>query len=330
VYSTCLYCTRDLGRNDVLETLPVGRRIAFDADQGRLWVVCRRCEKWNLVPFDTRLETIDACERFFAEAKVRFSTGNIGIARLREGLELVRIGSAQRPEFAAWRYGDQFGRRRIRAATATAAATVGVVAFVHFGHLLGLTVGATPMLFQWSALGYSRHRVAIRHVDERGTSGSLTAFDAQKTAISRVGESGWRIVAQMRAITAGGFVAPWNRPESVELDGPVATQFLGKVLPRLNGWGASRRGVRDAVEILGDDPGIAPIVHRQIHMSHDGIATIKHLNAPVRLALEMSAHEETERTALAGELKLLERQWREADRLAKITDEMVVQGGDGG
>jgi hypothetical protein len=27
MYSTCLYCHRDMGRNDVLDTLPVGRRI---------------------------------------------------------------------------------------------------------------------------------------------------------------------------------------------------------------------------------------------------------------------------------------------------------------
>src|SRR5207237_2829342 len=36
------------------------------------------------------------------------------LARLSEGLELVRVGPALRPEFAAWRYGDQFGRRRRR------------------------------------------------------------------------------------------------------------------------------------------------------------------------------------------------------------------------
>ncbi len=46
---------------------------------------------------------------------MRASTDNIGLARLHEGLELVRIGRPQRPEFAAWRYGDQFGRRRKRA-----------------------------------------------------------------------------------------------------------------------------------------------------------------------------------------------------------------------
>ncbi len=39
------------------------------------------------------------------------STDNIGLARLREGLELVRIGEPQRPEFAAlesaWREAEQ-------------------------------------------------------------------------------------------------------------------------------------------------------------------------------------------------------------------------------
>jgi len=44
---------------------------------------------------------------------VRASTDNIGIARHPEGLELVRIGKPLRPEFAAWRYGDQFGRRKM-------------------------------------------------------------------------------------------------------------------------------------------------------------------------------------------------------------------------
>lgn len=36
MYSTCLFCNTRLGANDVLEQLPVGRRIAFDARAGRL------------------------------------------------------------------------------------------------------------------------------------------------------------------------------------------------------------------------------------------------------------------------------------------------------
>ena len=97
MYSTCLFCTKDLGTNEVIETLPIGRRLAFDAAQGRLWVVCRHCAKWNLVPFDSRLESIDACERLFRDTPTRYSTDNIGLARVKEGLELVRIGPAIRP-----------------------------------------------------------------------------------------------------------------------------------------------------------------------------------------------------------------------------------------
>src|SRR5690606_25239676 len=101
-----------LGTNRVLETLPIGRRVAFDSRVGRLWVICRRCGKWNLVPFDTRLESIDTCEQVYRETATRYSTGEIGLARHREGLELIRIGPAMRPEFVAWRYGEQYRRRR--------------------------------------------------------------------------------------------------------------------------------------------------------------------------------------------------------------------------
>ena len=114
MYSTCLLCADSLGTNAVLETLPVGRRLAFDPAKGRLWVVCPGCARWNLVPFDNRLEAIDECERCFRDTRVRFSTGTIGMARMPDGTELVRIGEALRPEFAAWRYGRELLRRRRR------------------------------------------------------------------------------------------------------------------------------------------------------------------------------------------------------------------------
>jgi hypothetical protein len=112
MYTTCLFCNGELGRNECIEHFPVGRRLAFDAARGRLWVVCRRCERWNLTPLEERWEAIEECEREFAGTRLRVSTDQIGLARLKEGLELVRIGEPQRPEMAAWRYGDQFGRRR--------------------------------------------------------------------------------------------------------------------------------------------------------------------------------------------------------------------------
>jgi hypothetical protein len=49
-----MFCNRALGENQVVEHFPVGRRLAFDAEKGRLWVVCRRCERWNLSPIEER------------------------------------------------------------------------------------------------------------------------------------------------------------------------------------------------------------------------------------------------------------------------------------
>jgi hypothetical protein len=48
------------------------------------------------------------------------------------------------------------------------------------------------------------------------------------------------------------------------------------------------------------------------------------LTAERILALEMLANEQAERNWLEGELKLLERQWRDAERLAAIADSLVM------
>ena len=91
MYSTCIFCNRSLGTNESIEIFPIGRRIAFDGAKGRLWVICRRCERWNLSPLEIRWEVIEECERRFRDTRLRVSTDNIGMARLRDGLELVRL-----------------------------------------------------------------------------------------------------------------------------------------------------------------------------------------------------------------------------------------------
>ena len=40
-----MFCKRSLGSNEVIESFPVGRRLAFDAARGRLWVVCMKCRR---------------------------------------------------------------------------------------------------------------------------------------------------------------------------------------------------------------------------------------------------------------------------------------------
>ena len=99
MFSTCIFCNKPLGQNESLEAFPVGERIAFDAARGRLWVVCRACERWNLSPLDERWEAIDQAEKLYRDTRRRVSTDNIGLAKLREGTTLVRIGSCMAPEF---------------------------------------------------------------------------------------------------------------------------------------------------------------------------------------------------------------------------------------
>ncbi len=62
--------------------------------------------------------------------------------------------------------------------------------------------------------------------------------------------------------------------------------------------------------------------------SHGGIGSEPStalLDVPLvdRLALEMAAHEESERRALEGELEELEAAWREADEIATIADALL-------
>src|SRR6185437_5908054 len=54
MFASCLFCNSSLGANESIEAFPVGRRLAFDAKKGRLWVVCERCSRWNLSPVDAR------------------------------------------------------------------------------------------------------------------------------------------------------------------------------------------------------------------------------------------------------------------------------------
>src|SRR3954463_12936621 len=146
MYTTCLFCHSDLGANEVIESFPIGRRLAFDAANGRLWVVCRKCERWNLTPLEERWEAIEQCERLFSATRLKVSTDNIGLSRLREGLELIRIGQPQRPEMAAWRYGDQFGRRRRRYLLWSGAGIAAVTGLVIAGPVTGLISGAAVNL----------------------------------------------------------------------------------------------------------------------------------------------------------------------------------------
>jgi hypothetical protein len=344
VYSTCLFCNGALGKNEVIEHFPIGRRLAFDASRGRLWVVCRHCERWNLTPLEERWEAIEECERLFADTRLRASTDNIGLARLREGLELVRIGSALRPEMAAWRYGDQFGRRRRRHLIYTGVGISAVAGLVVMGPVMGWIAGGG--WGSWQIITnlhnlYQHRRVRVRTMVP-GIEQPIVIRKKQleKAALVRTdGEWGLLVSYNRGGARRLDRDAPSFRlkdeTQEVTLRGEQAIKVAGKLLPAVNEDGAKSRDVQSAVELIGQEADPARLFDRYAgglatrtarRFERDAGHRFMNLPKEVRLALEMAAHEEQERRALEGELAILEAAWREAEEVAKIADDMFTPG----
>jgi hypothetical protein len=340
MYARCLFCHADLGRNEAIEAFPVGRRLAYDAARGRLWVVCRACERWNLTPLEERWEAIEAAERLYRDTRRRVATEQVGLARVADGTELVRIGQPLRPEFAAWRYGDQFGRRQ-RRAIAMGVGAVGVVgAAVVVGPLLGLSMSIVSPLLNVANIAFSARR--SKQVLSVPVSSGRTLRVAAMHAAPRLvpfGEARWRL--EVRGVlpddhSAGSWISPDLAGRSVVLEGDDALRAAATLLPRVNRAGGSARAVRDAVALLDETPDPAALFARAAdeerrrfyarswQFGDDGV--VNRFPASVRLALEMAAHEERERRALEGELAELERAWREAEEIAAIADDLLVPG----
>ncbi|MEO5799455.1 MAG: hypothetical protein ABIZ70_09805 [Gemmatimonadales bacterium] len=322
MYSTCLFCSNSLGQNEVLESLPVGRRIAFDSAHGRLWVICPGCARWNLVPFDSRLETIDAAERLFHDTRTRFSTDNIGLARLREGLELVRIGPALRPEFAAWRYGARFASRRRRNLLVSGGITVGVLA-AYFGARAALGGGALYLhgLTQIPKV-WEKRRIRVRHQLESGEQLALTHADISGSWL-RYDEERFTLEVPKRIGVTGAWTKARRIHDNVQFEAKEAEVLLTRLLPVISGTSGSASEVRQATEMLEARQTIVALAQGTNPHNWDSL-TLGGTNTVARLAIEMASNEQTERRVLEGELSLLERQWAEADRLAKISDALAI------
>ena len=312
----------------------MGRRLAFDGARGRLWVVCGRCERWNLTPLEERWEAIEDCERAFGGTRLRVSTDHVGLARLKEGTELVRIGEPLRPEMAAWRYGDQFGRRRRRQYAIIAGGVVVVGAAAISGSLLGLVgVGAVnPALNLFNAArGIYKHRTLVRVPMPGDTTIPIRLTQISKSRLELQGNA---LVLTIPAVAQRR--GPWWRleqgHEEVEIVGAGAVRAAAALLPRINAGGGSKANVARAVEVLEQsaDPiavfrHAASIAWRPSSFVRKplarGLASLPHAT---RLALEMASHEDAERRALEGELHVLEAAWRDAEEVAGIADDMFL------
>ena len=239
MYSDCIFCSRPFDSNAAIENLPIGRRIAFDAHKGRLWVVCRRCERWNLAPLEERWEPIEEAERLFRSTRVRVSTEHVGLARLAEGTELVRIGRPLRPEFAAWRYGDQFGRRRRRVVVLGAGAAVVVGSVFTAGIMTGIVSGGLLAQSGHLLSSWMNSRTVLRLPAPDGTTMKLKRTDLAAAHLAWYDDSWYVRVTASRA-----------KADPVWFTGAEAERVTALLMPQLNASGATQGSVQESVQEL--------------------------------------------------------------------------------
>ena len=338
MYSTCLFCNSALGTNQVIEAFPVGRRLAFDQAKGRLWVVCPKCERWNLTPLEERWEAIEQSEKLYRDTRKRVATENVGLAKLGDGTTLVRIGEPLRPEFAAWRYGDQFGRRRNRQILLTGGGLAAVGALFTGFAVAGIGVGGFAWVFANSGQSLIRgnpEEIVAKIPTEKGivqvrrrhlAESTLTRTDDGQLAIDLRFKNG-----------------------SDRFVGREAERIASIVIPKVNRFGGSKKAVAEAVKEIESVGSAEAYIDRLTRFSRDytrpskpskrgrryqqyfreqewqsGDKGLFGLPGPHRLALEMALHEESERRAMQGELQELERAWREAEEIAGISDNLLL------
>ena len=346
MYATCIACHAPLGANEMLERFPVGRKLAIDAAKGRLWVVCRVCKQWNLSPVEERWEAIEEGERLFRDARLRVSTDHIGLARLKDGSELIRVGDAQRPEFAAWRYGERFRRRWVVRGPVAAVGGAAALVSKGFGFSVMLQVAAAPVLGLFAlTIGADLVHMTRKVTDLALPDGGLVGLTQEHVNTMRIlrdpdREGGWHLRVRHRPLVGGRRFFNPRDPELV-VRGAEALRVASRLLPRLNRTGGRRRTVEEAVSDLeraGSANAVFKLASRldpaskrtergeapgdiELGFGEESFASpFARSGAAMRLAVEMAAHEEQERAVLAGELTDLEAQWKEAESIAAIAD----------
>lgn len=307
MFRSCAFCNAAFDGDGGPSGLGVGRRLAFDEWKGRLWVVCPRCSRWNLTPFDDRLERIEALARVASQGRIAASTDQVALIRW-ERYDFVRVGKPPRVELATWRYGERLRHRqrerlKVVVPLTIAAIGLGVAANVAAGGGFGVVV--------WNI-----HRIAdtiyLRIVGGRkvglvespicahcGTMMELRARHVQHA----------RVIPDQHADLAVVLSCPKCRHEGAQVTGSDAIQVLRQGLTFLNLSRGGRRKAEDAAREVdhagGPDQLVRDIARREL--------TLRSLRPERGLALEMAVDER-------AEVLELERQWKEAEEIADIAD----------
>lgn len=313
MYTTCGFCAGQLGGEGGATGLGVGRRFAYDAWRSRAWVICSKCGRWNLTPFDTREDIIGKLEDLAAAGRVAATSEQVALIRI-GALDVVRVGKPRRPEYATWRYGERVkARERERLKfiiPATAVAIGGMVAFnFAVGGGMAYMIGQIPGMADSLYTGIVGNR-KVTNVEPPVCEkcGQVMVLRAKHLQHARLTHTAHADLALLLS-------CPSCKVYGAQLEGGDAELVLRAGLTFVN-LKKGKRVKKKAEEAAGyvDRHGGPEQFIRLTTRIEKSVGSLVGAEA---LALEMAVDEQ-------AELRELERQWKQAEEIASIADSMLL------
>lgn len=320
MYRKCLVCDRDFAANDALKHLDRGRRVAYDPVKGRLWLICRACSRWSLVPMESRWEALEELEKLVTDqGRMLSSTDNVALMRAGP-LEVVRVGRAELREEAWWRYGQELRQRKERFRKLSVAGTVGaavaigsswatgglsfVGAWILWESAPGLVTGGARLL-RFGRTAWRGHGECTRC----GRPIHRIAYANRQNVVFRAAEDSVEVLVFCPVCGA-------DDERGLQLRGQEANRAVRKILAYHHFAGASEGRVDRAARLIEAAGGPERLPSRILSRPKQ----LDQVGRVGRVALEIAVHEEHESRLLSMEVAELEAHWRREEELARIMD----------
>lgn len=313
MFTTCGFCAGALGGDGGGSGLAIGRRFAYDARRSRAWVICSKCARWNLTPFDTREGTIGLLEDMAAKGRVAATSEQVALVRC-GAYDVVRVGQPRRPEYATWRYGERVkARERERLKfiiPATAVAIGGMVAFNFavgggMAYMLGQVPGMADSLYTTVIGNRKLPNVETPVCQSCGSPMVLRSKHLQHARLTHTAHDDLALLLS----------CPRCKTYGAQLVGNEAELALRSALTFVN-LKKGKRVKKKAEEAAGylDRHGGPEQFIRLTTRIEKPVGSLAGAEA---LALEMAVDEQ-------AELRELERQWQQAEEIANIADGLLL------
>ena len=325
MFTHCIFCRTRFQENGIFGRLPPGRHLAFDPVQGRLWVVCEQCGRWNLCAMEQPWEALHELERMVRDgSQLVAETDNIALLSAGD-LFLIRVGKAGLAERAWWRYGRELHRRRSRfhsARSRLTAYTFGAMAYLSDAVGLGdddLSIGwddaPTADILRWRRFGWAAWRGSV---DCPYCNSSLKAlrYDLSWWVFPRIDPHSGRTVVEVPCPRCD----PWTPKKVYEIGGPEAHNVLRRILAYQHIAGATESTIKDAsqvIESVGSSEAFEALVTKE-RRSLWGMGKTR------SIALEIAVNDSVERRMLESELQAIEFMWKREEELARIIDDELT------